>query len=331
MRKIFIMPFLTSLMILMTACGKKQDILTVYLPSNYNYLINKGIVSKFEEVYDVKIKPIYFEGASKMVVRLMLEKDNPRADVVMGLNQVSFIQAKNLNLIEKYRPQNYAKIKPPGNTISSDFYATAFDFGGLAFIYDPAKIKISLESFEDIAKLRKSLVMPDPRTSTTGQDFLLWTIAVYGDKWTNYWKSIKPSIITITPDWDSCFAKFETGEASIMVSYASDEAYSMYTYKSDKYKVFIPSEGGYMETEANALVKKTLIDDKARKFIDFCLTDEVQKSIPLNNWMMPVTDVELPEVFKYYKTPKEYRLLSNEELSNNLQKWMNEWTELMTY
>lgn len=330
MKKALILFSMLGLM-LMASCAKKREVLTIYLPNNYNWLLKTGMISKFEENNDVKIKPVYFEGASKIVVRLMLEKDNPSADVVMGLNQVSFIQAKKLNLLEKYRPENYTKIKSPGNIISTDFYATSFDFGGLAFIYDPLKIKIPLNSFEDIAKLKKSLVMPDPRTSTTGQDFLLWTIAVFGDKWTDYWKSIKPSIITITPDWDSCFAKFETGEASIMVSYASDEAYAMYIYNSDKYKVFIPSEGGYMETEANALVKKKSINDKARKFIDFCLTDEVQETIPLNNWMMPVTDVKLPEAFKYYKNPEKYRQLSNYELSKNLETWMKSWTALMTY
>ncbi len=330
MRKTLILIALSCLL-LTTSCGKKQDVLTIYLPGDYSWLSKTGLFSKFENENDVRIKPVYFEGASKIVVRLMLEKENPNADIVMGINQVSLIQAKKLNLITPYRPENYSIIKAPGNTISPDFYATIFDFGGLAFIYDPSKIKIPLKSFNDITKLKKSLVMPDPRTSSTGQDFLLWTIAVFGDKWTDYWKSLKPSIITITPDWDSCFAKFETGEASIMVSYASDEAYSIYTYHSDKYKVFIPSEGGYMEAEANALVKKPAINEKARKFIDFCLTDEVQKSIPLNNWMMPVTDVKLPEVFKYYKRPKQYKQLPNSELSDNLQSWMNIWTGLMTY
>ncbi|HBM15993.1 MAG TPA: thiamine ABC transporter substrate-binding protein [Lentisphaeria bacterium] len=317
--------------LLIASCSKNQDVLTVYMPSEYIWLFKSGLISKFEADNDVKVKGIYFEGSSKIVVRLSLEKEYPKADIVMGLNQVSFLEADKLNLLEPYRPATYTKIKAPGNTISPEFKATMFDFGGLAFIYDPEKIKIPLKSFEDITKLKKSIVMPDPRTSTTGQDFLFWTIAVYGNNWLDYWKRLKGAIITITPDWNSCFAKFETGEAAMMVSYASDEAFSIYTYKSDKYKVFIPEEGGYMEIEANALVRKKDINDKARKFIDFCLTDEVQQAIPLNNWMMPVTDVKLPEVFKYYRNPEKYKHIPNEELAADLQIWMNKWTELMTY
>lgn len=328
MKFALILLFITLLLV---SCSRAPDNLTVYLPSNYIWLVKTGMIKKFEEDNGVKLNLIYFEGASKIVVRLILEKENPKADLVMGLNQVAFLQAKKFNLLEKYRPENYAKIKAPGNVISSNYYATMFDFGGLAFIYNPNKITTTLNSFEDIAKLKKSLVMADPRTSTTGQDFLLWTIAVYGDEWTDYWAKIKASILTITPDWDSSFAKFETGEASIMVSYASDEAYSIYTYNSAKYKVFIPDEGGYMEIEANAIVKKNKIKDTVRKFIEFTLSDEVQSLIPLNNWMMPVTDVKLPEVFKYYKNPEKYRQLSNDELSENIDNWMNKWTDLMTY
>jgi len=213
---------------------------TVYLSNSSSWIEKTGVCRGFEKLHDCEVKFVYFEGGVNAVSRLILEKSNPRADVIMGLSRTTFIKAMSLDLLEKYKPENAEKITG-GNELSYDFYATDFDYGGLAIVYNKNKLNKTLTTFEDLTKLKRQLVFPDPRTSTLGQNFLLWTIAIYKDKWQDYWKKLKPAILTVTKGWSSAFTKLETGEADVMVSYASDKAYNIYKYKTSKFDAVVPA------------------------------------------------------------------------------------------
>jgi len=302
-----------------------KETLTVYIPDSIDWI--SKYTKDFEKENNVEIQFVKFEGVSSIVSRMILEKRNPKADVVIGLSASNVSQAKKHNLLAKYVPKGAEKIKE--NYIDKDFYATLFDFGGLAIIYDSEKMLNPPKSFEELTKLKDVLIIQDPRTSSTGKDFLLWTIALYGDDWKDFWTRLSPAIKTITPGWSGSFAKLTTGEAPMMVSYASNEAYSYEYYGGTKYLTLIPEEGGYIQVEGSALVNKRRIKDVAKKFIDFTISENLQKEIPLNNWMLPAINVELPESFKYYKTSETYLSLDNEFVEKNTEKWIKEWEEII--
>ncbi|TDT71938.1 thiamine transport system substrate-binding protein [Hypnocyclicus thermotrophus] len=304
------------------------ETLTVYIPDAMKWM-EKEIKDSFESQYGVELKFVKFEGAAKIVSRLKLEKINPKADIVVGLSSSTLALAKKEEILKQYKPVNSNKIKDIGLVIDKDYFATTFDYGGLAIIYAPDRLKQVPTSFNDIIKLDKSLIVEDPRTSTTGQDFLLWTIAIYKDNWKEFWEKLKPAILTITPGWSEAFNKFEAKEAPMMVSYATDGAYSTYYYGGTSYKALIPNEGGYVQIEGAAIINKKDIKDSAYKFIEFLLSDEFQEKIPLNQWMFPVTNVKLPAAFDYAEEIKNPVTVSGEDISNNLEKWLKEWEELM--
>ena len=191
------------------------------------------------------------------------------------------------------------------------------------------KITGELKSFEDIIKYNKSLVIEDIRSSSTGMDFLLWTIAVYKDGWKDYWKKLKPAILTATPGWGEAFAKLESGEAPLMVSYATDGAYSYENYKSTKYKSFLPQECAYLQIELSGIAAGSKNQKLASKFIDFMLDEKVQNEIPLNQWMFPITAVKLPESFKYAAVPAKIVTLSDKEIEMNMENWIKEWEAIV--
>ena len=187
----------------------------------------------------------------------------------------------------------------------------------------------NLESFADITKMKKVLIIQDPRTSTTGQDFLLWTIALYGNKWQDFWKQLKPSIKVVTQDWGEGFDKLLAGEAPLMVSYASNEAYSYEYYGGTKILTLIPKEGGYQQKEGTALVTKKITKKLAKDFIEFTLSNEFQSTVPLNNWMLPAANVKLPKSFDHYKHSSKYVSVSNNDIDKNMEKWLKEWATIM--
>jgi thiamine transport system substrate-binding protein len=291
--------------------------------------IEDSVISEFENMYGVDVKVMKLGDAGNVLSRIKLEKRNPKADVVIGLDQSLTVEAVKNDLLMPYKPLNASKIENQDIIFDQDFAVTPYDYGAIAIIYDPERLDTTPKTFEDLTKMDKSLIIQDPRSSSTGQAFLLWTIAAYGDDWKDFWKDLKSAILTVTTGWTDSFSKFEAGEAPMMVSYATDGAYSYEYYKSTKYKALIPEEGGYVQIEGAGIVKGTKNEELAKRFIEFLLMDEFQREVPLNQWMFPVTNVELPESYEYSLKPEKILTIESEEIADNLDKWLNEWEEIM--
>jgi thiamine transport system substrate-binding protein len=306
--------------------GADKKTLTIYTYESLGWISGK-IVPEFEKRNNCTVKIVKFADAGNILARIRLEKKRPTADCVLGLTQPLVILAKKNSLISPYRSKNLSRVSRPELLFDSE-YATPFDYGSLAFVYLPDKIKGEPRSFADFKILKKSIILEDPRASSTGQDFLLWTIAVYGKDWKDFWKGFKPSVLTVAPGWGEAFAKFEAGEAPVMLSYATDGAYAWHNYKSTKYRACIPSEGGFIQVETACVINGSKNKELAEKFSDYILEDSVQAEIPLNQWMFPAVRTVMPEAFKYAINPVKVKTLSEQEISNNLETWIKEWEDL---
>jgi thiamine transport system substrate-binding protein len=302
-----------------------KDELVVYIYDSLDW-IKKSVIPAFEKSNNCTVKIVKFSDAGNIVARLKLEKKNPAADCVLGLTPSLVFLAKKESLLAAYRSKALSKIKTRSLLFDPE-YAAPFDYGALAFVYDPSKFKSEPKSFADILALKKGLIIQDPRSSSTGQDFLLWTVSAYGSGWKDFWKNMKGSVLTVAPGWGESFSKFEAGEAPVMLSYATDGAYSWQNYKSFKYKAFIPSEGGFLQIESASVVKGGKHAALAGRFIDTMLSEEVQKEIPLNQWMFPAVDVKLPECFDYAVRPVKV-ITADKKTIESVPELIKEWEEI---
>ncbi len=302
--------------------------LVVYTYDSMVSGLAKDIEATFEKLYGEKVKFMSFGDAGKTLSRLILEGKDTKADVILGLDQTLLLKAKKYGILEEYKPLNYKMMKK--DLQPSEYYATPFDYGSIAVVYDTKTVKDPPKSLEDLLKpeYRRKIVVEDPRTSSTGLSFLLWTVAVYGDKFTSYWKRLKENILTITSGWDEAFEMLERGEVEMMISYLTDGAYSYYYYKQAQFLPVVMKEGMFVQKEYVGIVKYTKNLELAKRFVELMLSDFVQKKIPLKQWMFPVTNVELPEVYKKY-VPKVEKILTLDPgyVSENLEKWIEEWEE----
>ncbi|BDU50223.1 thiamine ABC transporter substrate-binding protein [Haliovirga abyssi] len=305
-----------------------QEEVTIYTYDSMGW-INDKVVTQFEKENNCKVKVVKFSSTGNIVARLKMEKKHNKADLVIGVTPVMLNALKKEDLLVSYKSKFIKNIKEKEIIFDNEFYVTPYDYGAIAIVYNPENMKSIPKNFKDLTKLKKKLIIEDPRTSTTGQDFLLWTIAVYGENWEQYWKELKPAILTVAPGWSEAFSKFEAGEAPMMVSYGTDGAYSYQYYKSTKYKALIPDDGGFIEVEGVGIVNGSKNIELSKKFIDFMLGNKFQKEIPLNQWMFPVTNIKLPESFKYAVSPKKVVLVSGEEISKNMKKWLGKWEKIM--
>lgn len=311
---------LTSLFFLsLTALGEE---IVIYGPESMKW-IETSAGSIFKEKTGASIKFVPIEG---LIPRMKLEKRNPKADIVVGLTDINYLEAKNEDLLAKYKPTTADKIAKVEFIIDNDWYITPIDYGMLALNYNYDKIKADLKTFADLKKYPKELLVQDPR-SFTGEAFMLWTIGIYGDKWLEFWKELKPSILTVSPGWSDSFAKFSVGEGAIMSGYASSSIYFYQDGNENKYKSYIPEEGGYVYLEGAALVNKKNIKPAAKEFIDFVLDKDFQKLALEKNYMFPVINYELPEDYKYVPTTDKIIKLDAETVNKNIEKWRKELVE----
>ena len=149
--------YLSILFVLLLTNLFAKEELIVYIPGGYGTWLEKATVA-FEKKNNVDVKFIEFDGAATIVSRLILEKKNPKADVIIGLTQSTLVTAKKNNLLTPFKPVNSKNLRKDAQPIDNAYYASLFDYGGLAIIYDSTKLKNPPKSFADITKMKKALL-----------------------------------------------------------------------------------------------------------------------------------------------------------------------------
>ncbi len=286
----------------------------------------------FEEEYGIKVTVISAGDAGQMVQRAMLEKENPKGDILLGIDNNLLYKALRENLLVPYKSPNLDRI-PNELRFDKTNHITPFDYGYFSIIYDSEKISTPPESLADLLKpeYSKSLILMDPRTSSPGLGFMLWTKSVMGDGFEEYWKKLMPSVLTITDGWDSGYGLFTEGEAPMVLSYTTSPAYHKEYEDSERYKAAIFPQGHYMQIEGAGIIKGAKHPKEAERFIDFILESKFQNAIPLTNWMYPVrTELPLPESFRAAPKPPKSLLIDPEKLDKNLDSWIDEWINAVT-
>ena len=325
MRKFFIL----AAVLVVTLIYSGQ--LVVYTYDSMTAGLAKKIEPMFEKKYGIDVKFVSFGDAGNIISRVLLEGKKTQADIILGLDQNLLLKAVKEGVLFPYKPKNISRVKKE-LLYKGGFYAVPYDYGAIAVVYNMETIKNPPKSFGDLLKseYKRKIVVEDPRTSSTGLAFLLWTVAVYGDNFTEYWKKLKDNLLTVTAGWDEAFEMLESGEADMMVSYLTDSAYSHYYYGSGKYMPSVFKEGMFAQVEYVGICRFTDDLDAAKKFVDFMLSDEVQKLIPLNQWMLPVVNVDLPEVFeKYVPKVEKYVTIDPGKVEKNMERWLKEWERIM--
>jgi len=290
----------------------------------------------FEQKYNCKVEYRTYGGVGATLNRLILEENNPQADLFVGLNMNNLQKALDKDAFVPYRPKDYEVI-PAEYRIDKEWRVTPYDGpNSLAIVYDSEKMKDPPKSFEDLLKpeYKGKLILEDPRSSSPGMGFLLWTIAVYGENgYIDYWKKLKPTIFHIYPNWTSAFdtAFVKNKEAPMVLSYDADPAYFYYDNQSTRYKAVVPKEGGWLQLEFAGIVKGAKHKKLAEEYLDFMLSKDFQKEIPLHQWTFPIDKAtEMPKCFDYAVKADKYVTLPAEDILNKSKAWLEKWTEMIT-
>lgn len=305
----------------------------------------------FEKQAKCKIRPISLSNSGQLLSQLQL-------DFQRGYGSAQVIVGLDLNMMDKISPylENWGEWKPkdleelkeeldplwkPAKIHQGKFLP--YNYGILAFLLDRKtlgeKTKISEpETLKDLLKpeWKRNILLEDPRTSSPGLGFLLYTKAVLGKEVWEFWDQFRSQWLTLAPGWSNAYQLFLKQEAPLVWSYTSSQAYqeenqapgtpSPTGEKKKRYEALIFDEGQPYQLEGAALLQSGTAEQKrlAKEFLSFLISAEVQSKIPKKVWMLPVRKgVKLPESFAHLPQPKKVLSLptSGKEVEATLDQW----------
>jgi thiamine transport system substrate-binding protein len=259
------------------------------------------------------------------------------AHLIVGIDQHVWKRAQQyIEPWEKWQPIGYSEID---SRLKAGNGFLPFDFGILTLIANQNGLNsVDLTKQLKIADLlkpefKRNLILEDPRTSTPGLNFLLFTHHVFGQSSWEFWSRLKTQWLTLSPGWSSAYGLFLRNEAPLVWSYLTSQAFheeneSQGKFYPSRYKAVLFQEGQPIQIEGAAWVKDALKTPEHRKlaqaFLEFLISPEVQKEIPRKNWMMPVRrNVELPVSYKNLpRIINQFSLTSDaEKLRETLAQW----------
>jgi len=294
--------------------------------------------SRFESNCKCKIQWVAAADGAALLARLKIEGSSSKADMVIGIDDALTADAEksgffmDIDLATEKDSFCGTNVKPDR---SKKFIA--YDYGYYAFMFDTkAKQKNGQpfpkpKSFGELLESREyrnSILIQDPRSSATGLGLILWLQALRSKDAEKALARLREQTLKVSKGWSESYSLFTKGEAPIVLSYSTSEAYHLEVEKQDRYQALLFPEGHYIAFENAAISKSTRNAKLAKSFLEFMLTRESQELIAEKNWMYPVFNgkIKLPNAFKSIKKPSKILHTPSNVISENRRSWVEQWT-----
>lgn len=320
----FLFPFFLSL-----SCLGNEE-LTVYTYDAFTGSNSFGeyLEKTFFKKTGKKIRLINFGTAGEALNQIILEGKSSRADILLGIDEVLFNKGKLKGLFEGWEPNLFSNLEPflikPGETLF-----LPVDYGYLAFVYDKTRTQVSdkpvLKNFHLSLQNKQKVVLQDPRTSSLGIEFLIWTKLASGNLFKNFWQSLEPHILTISPGWTGAYELFLRKQADFVLSYTTSTAYHRIKEKKNNIVPLFFEGGHFRQVEGIVKLKKGLNKKLAHQFAQFVLGKEAQEQLPFFQWMYPARkNMNLVQEFKDILVPQTLEV-NWDEVNQSRDQWIQEW------
>ena len=316
---------LAALLFLSPSLAAEKPVLTIYTYDAFaaDWGPAPQLEKGFEKFCGCTVNFIAADSSIGALRKAQIEGEGTSADIILGLDTSLVGEAAATGLFAPHQVDTDA-LSLPVNWQSDLF--VPFDYGFLAMIYDRENMPSPPRSFEQLASGDSdiSIIVQDPRASTTGRGLVLWLKAAYGNDTREAWPDIAPHIVTLTRSWSEAYTLFLNGEADMVLSYTTSPAYHMIIEQTDRYAAAPFREGQYTQIEVAGILASSPHKELARKFLAWLISQPAQSILPTTNWMYPVLDIDLPAEFSRLITPEKALLLDDAEVTANADLWVNE-------
>lgn len=292
-----------------------------------SFKISEEDIKAFQEESGYQLKTVS-AGDGTVLNQLLINKDKPVVDGFYGVDTFQAAEVINSGLAEEFVPKGLEK----SDTV--DGKLAPIDRGDVCLNADNrwfADKNIDIpKSFDDLLKpeYKNLTVLTDPLQSTPGMAFLAATVSTYGDKWTDYWKDLLANGTKVVKDWSTAYyTEFSGSEGKgaypIVLSYSSSPAY-------EKGATSSLNDTCIKQIEYAGVTKGAKNADGAKAFIEFLLTDKVQKSIPENMYVYPYKkNIELPKEWATYAPlPTTVIEADIKKVGAERKAWLDEYSKI---
>lgn len=310
----------------------ETDELVIYTYDSLGGTLRRLIESHFAETYGVTVTMERIGDTGTLYTQTFLERDDPRADVVIGLDESFLPRIRRDRLFEPFEPSAIELVRPE-LAVAEDWLVTPFDFGFITLNYNAELLPEPPSSWDDLLdeRFRNSIIMLHPGTSSPGRNFLLATIAEFGeDGFVEFWETLAPNILTVTSGWSEGYGLYTQGEAPMVVSYETSPAFHRAFEDTDQFRSIIFDNRAYMQIEVAGIVRGARNRLNAERLIDFIVSEEFQSEIPFTQFMYPIHPaVELPQAFLDGNVDVEGVRLDNDLIEANFTTWLEAWEDAL--
>jgi thiamine transport system substrate-binding protein len=327
-------------------CGGSDKTPTeVVLVTHDSFAISDEVKQAFESESGLKLRILKAGDAGEIVTRALLTAGNPEGDVLFGVDNNLLQRTLDGDVFEEYESPELANVAREVWVLDPEYRVTPIDRGDVCLNYDKAWFaERGLEpphELQDLilARYRDLLVVENPATSTPGLAFMLATIAKFGDRWQSYWEGLRRNGVLVVDGWeDAYYSRFSgsagsKGKRPIVVSYASSPPAEVIYAKPrpETAPTGVVEASCFRQVELAGVLRGAKNEKGARALIDFMLSKRFQEDIPLQMFVFPArSDAALPPEFEQFAVVPEQPLeLAPEEIEQNRERWVDEWTDVV--
>jgi iron(III) transport system substrate-binding protein len=319
-----------SLVLAGPAAAQTKTRLTVYTALENDQLgpFKQAIEAAVSDVEVVWVR----DSTGVITARFLAEKDNPRADMVMGLAATSIIVFEKQGLLETYKPAGIDKLQAVYRDDKDPYTWTGMDayLGVICFnTTEAGKINVKAPgSWKDLLNpaLKGKVVMPHPASSGTGYLMVGGWLQMMGEA--EGWKfmdALHENIAVYTHSGSAPCVQAARGER--VAGVALDMRGASEKSKGAPLEVIVPAEGTGWELEATAIVKGSKNMDAAKKVADWGATQGASELYSKTYAL--VAHPEVKNIPANYPAGAEKGMIKNDLswMAENRERILAEWTK----
>ncbi len=312
---------------------------TVTLVTHDSWVAPQEVLDAFERQSGIKIAVLKQGDAGALTNKLVLTKANPIGDVAYGIDSTFASRALAEGVFEQYTSPE-ADRGPQRYSVDPEHRLSAVDLGDVCVNVDSEyftdKGIAEPKSFADLtdAKYKDLMVAESAATSSPGLAFLLGTVAQFGEQgWQAYWTQLKANGLKTVSGWEEAYTKEFSGSSGkgprpIVVSYASSPAAEIGEDGKPRTKALLDT--CYRQVEYAGVLAGGKQVEKARKVVDFLLSQQFQVTVAGNMYVYPARQgVELPQGWaQAAPLPQQPKTLEPAKIQAGREQWIAQWRTL---
>lgn len=278
-----------------------EDKVVVYSPHGKDIL--SEFEKQFEAEYDVDMEFLDM-GSQEILDRVRSEKNNTQADIWWGAPQVMFDEAKNAELLQKYKPSYADSLEDMYH--DEDWYWTGTSQTPEVILYNNKEIseEEAPKDWDDLVKpkWKDEIIIRYPLASGTMRT--IYSSMIYRDyketqspeKGYEWLQKLDQNTKEYAANPEIMYNQVAKGVGTVSVWNMPDTV-MLAEEKGYPFSYVIPESGTPVLTEGIAIVDGAPHPEAAKAFYEFVNTEEAAKLLAENYYRIPTRDdiSDLPE------------------------------------